>query len=62
MKFLLDYLFRHENKDKILEGVARFPDPAYRLAYEDAHVAYTGKPKVFYTGGRIPTEDEQESS
>jgi hypothetical protein len=59
VKFLLDYLFRHENKGKILEGVPRFPDPVYRLAYEDAHFAYTGKPKVIYTGGREPAHDEQ---
>ena len=59
VKLLLDYLFRHENKDNILEGVPRFPDPVYRLAYEDAHFAYTGKPKVIYTGGRNPAEDEQ---
>jgi hypothetical protein len=59
VKFLLDYLFRHENKGNILEGVPRFPDPVYRLAYEDAHFAYTGKPKVIYTGGREPEHDEQ---
>ena len=60
LKFLLDYLFRHENKDNILNQVPRFLDPICMMVYEDAHFAYTGKPKVYYSGGRKPTQDEQE--
>ena len=50
--FLLEYLFRHENHEKHLEGIARFPDPIYRLAYDDARLAYKGEPDVRRSGGR----------
>ena len=61
-KFLLLYLFRNENGSNYLEGVPRFPDPVYGLAYDAARVIYTGEPTVTYTGGRKPTQDKQESA
>jgi hypothetical protein len=40
VKFLLVYLFANENKSNYLEGVPRFPDPVYRLAFDNAKYHY----------------------
>lgn len=54
--FTLLYLYRHERENADLEDVPPPGQVYYDRSYEDARFAYTGEPRVRYTGGRKPMD------